>query len=70
MAAIFTFIVYIVVFGILFWICDYAAKNFLPAEFQGKAHAILVILFALLLIALILSILGAVSIPFPGIHHY
>lgn len=41
-AAVFMFVVYLVVFGILFWICDYAAANFLPAEFAPKAHVILV----------------------------
>ena len=67
-AAIITFIIYIIVFGILFWVCDYAAANFLPAELVPKAHVILVILFALLTILLILSMVGAVAIPFPAIH--
>ncbi len=67
-AAIITFIIYLIVFGILFWICDYACANFLPAEFAPKAHAILIILFALLVILLILSLVGAVAIPFPSIH--
>ena len=67
-AAIVTFIIYVIVFGVLFWLCDYAAANFLPAEFVPKAHVILVILFALLTILLILSMIGAVAVPFPAIH--
>lgn len=69
-AAVFMFVVYLVVFGILFWICDYAAANFLPAEFAPKAHVILVILFALLILAFILSLVGAVPLALPGLHPY
>ena len=48
---VFTFIVYVIVFGILFWACDYAAKGFLPAEIQGKVHIVLVLVFVLLFVA-------------------
>lgn len=69
-SAVILFIVYVIVFGILFYACDMAVGAFLPAELVPKAHTILVLLFLLLLVVFILSLVGAVAVPFPGLHPY
>lgn len=68
LALAFTFIVYVFLLGFMFWLCDYVAGAFVPPELQPKVHVFLVVVFALMLVAIVLNLLGAVSLPLPGIH--
>jgi hypothetical protein len=55
-----TIVIYVVILGLLYWLCDYLLGLFpLPEPMNRIVRAIVIILLVLILISILLSILGS-----------
>ena len=58
--ALLTLVIYLLVLGLLYWLCDYLLGVFpLPEPMNRIARAIVIIILVLILISILLSVLGA-----------
>jgi hypothetical protein len=57
--ALLTLVVYILIIGLLYWLCDYLLGLFpLPEPMNRIARAIVIVILVLILISILLGVLG------------
>ena len=64
--ALLTLVIYILILGLLYWLCDYLLGIFpLPDPLNRIARAILIVVLVLILISVLLNVLGGVELGLP-----
>lgn len=58
-AALLTLVIYVLILGLLYWLCDYLLGLFpLPEPLNRIVRAVVIIILVLILISILLDVLG------------